>query len=1182
MFTTFKKIVVYSLLAYTILGFFLLPILVKSQIIQNFHKQSSAELSIENLSFNPYIFRLELSGVALYSQEKELLFSLDSFVVNLDPSYLFSGTIYVKELLLKAPEVNLVYTKERKINLLEIFPKEKDSPSQSTEEKGVLPHIVLAKVSLEEGALFYEDYTRKTPFEFSVEKIGFTLKDIDTYDINSTKGSMRFYSTLGDGGFVDLRSKIIGFEPFALQGSLDFEASKLYTEWKYVRDDLQLEVADGKISFHSEYYFNSEAIDETEIKSIEIDLSKLRIKPKMKHHDILTLAHLSIENGLVKPMKQWGHVDKIALNGLDVEVKREADGTIDWLEYIQSEKSSVEENTTKRDVKTQAWDFRVENIALEEMAFRVEDLAIKPAVTTELNRVDIYAKGVTLKGEEPFTYKMNILLNSESSCSLEGDVRIKELLVNSLSSCKNLNVVHYKPYIDTMAKEQLTLYNIDLKKAYIDFNISSKLFEDGENFEYSLEKSYFALKEAKVHKKSTQESLVSFEEFSLAGITLDSKTKELTIEKGTLLKPFIALKRYKNGQLNVEKLVVPKASKVVKKKSTTTDEKSFHVRLKEFGLQRGKLLFRDNNLSKRTSNSIRNLSVKLSNIDSQEKKWLSYRVFMNVTGKGVVQAQGKLQHTPLLQRGKFSIQNIALKKFSPYVEERAYVKIEDGELTLKGKTEFTPESKAADFHLESSFELSNFFVKHAKSKELLLSLSNVKSDQVTFELAPNRLYINELDIDSFYVNAKIDANKSMNFAQLLKETNSTKETQEHNSSESEPFPFNILKVQVSSGSAKFTDYSIPIKFSTHIHNVDGYIYAISNRVDATSYVNITGEVDKYGSTRLKGSVDSAQPKKYTDLTFNFKNIDLSSLSGYSASFAGHEIDSGKLYLDLGYKVLNSELKGSNNIIMKKVVLGKEVEDENVTVLPLGFVLGLLEDSDGIVDIDMPVEGNLDEPDFKYGALVLKTIGNLIAKAVLSPFKFLGSVMGIDTSDLEYLDFEAGKALITPPEREKLDKIAKMMQKKPKITLALTGHFNNSSDKEALALEKLIRFMLQRSEEKNEKDRESLINIELLESSYAALSTQEKLDALKERIEASSSEEAFSSKYKEALLSECLVLQGISHIELEELADKRVEAIKNYLVQEKFLDAHRVVQKESVEDTEDEKNIVKVKMEIEVE
>jgi hypothetical protein len=402
--------------------------------------------------------------------------------------------------------------------------------------------------------------------------------------------------------------------------------------------------------------------------------------------------------------------------------------------------------------------------------------------------------------------------------------------------------------------------------------------------------------------------------------------------------------------------------------------------------------------------------------------------------------------------------------------------------------------------------------------------------------------------------AKEDADES-------KEEVKQSKTKESSKNEKAAFPYRVEKLNLLSGSAKFADLSLPIKFQTNIHDVSGSILAISSITGDVSYVDVMGEVDAYGSAKLKGSLDSANPKKFTDLGLNFKNLELNAMSGYSASFAGYAIESGKLYLDLGYKIKDSELLGSNSIIIKKIKLGEEIKDENTSSLPLGFVIALLEDSEGVIDIDMPVAGNLDAPDFKYGALVLKTLGNLILKAVASPFTFLGAVMGIEGEKLEYISFEPGKAEILPPQREKLDQIVQMLVKRPKMFLSLSGVYDVQSDKKALQLEKLIALAIKESGAKSKEEQQNAMNIDTLEDIYEDIKDDDRLDKIEDALEEKYEGDEFKREYLKALVAENIVLQAISKEELEALAALRRENISAYLTKEQKLDVQRVLKTE---------------------
>jgi hypothetical protein len=184
--------------------------------------------------------------------------------------------------------------------------------------------------------------------------------------------------------------------------------------------------------------------------------------------------------------------------------------------------------------------------------------------------------------------------------------------------------------------------------------------------------------------------------------------------------------------------------------------------------------------------------------------------------------------------------------------------------------------------------------------------------------------------------------------------------------------------------------------------------------------------------KINGKLNTKAPKDFTDIHVNFDNLNLKQYTPYSLEFLGYKIAGGKLYLNLGYVIDHGKLVGKNQVVIKQIELGEE--KAGGAKWPLRLVVALLEDSDGVIDIDLPIEGDINNPDFKYGKVVWQVIGNLLTKAITSPFRLLGSLMGLDSEDdsLSSVGFEAGEAIILPPEREKLDKLTAMLIKRPKL------------------------------------------------------------------------------------------------------------------------------------------------------
>lgn len=1018
-----RKILFYVLSIYTILGFLVFPLTLKYELIKLISQETNSKLSIDKIYFNPYTFVLKISDVKLKSLDDKPLASIELIGMNLEPYSLFNAALHVKNFLLEKPQISIVYNKDETINLLSILKPSKSEQKSSDDKPVKIPRIILDKVSIFNGHVDYEDHTHKNRFDFAFNDIGFELKNVDTNDLNSSNASLKFYTHLSDGGFVDLRSSLVGFKPFIVKGSLGFESAKLYTEWRYLQDYLNIEIADGKLSAHSDYYVNLDDLDSTLLSNIDIYLNNLRIKPKSAPKDILSFNSFSVKGASVKPMLSDVHIKNITLDSLNAKVQKTKKAEIDWLDYIKtnfdSKNNSKEKQNALNDKENpKPWSVGIDKIALKDL--------------------DVSFKDNT------------------------------KMAKNALSKLNDFDLV---------------IPNISLEN----FKIRSKEPDEDEDFRATLDK---------------------------------------------------------------------------------------------FALNSGRLTFKDEALPGSAKTTIDNIELSASDIDSKKTSWLKYDASLRINKKGYIKSDGKLSHAPLEQEGTFKVDRVSLKEITPYIQRSAFISIDDGYLDIDTKTKYAPSKKRADLNVKGYADIRNFFLSDSRNKTSLVSFNKLALNGLNLSLMPNRAYVNRVDLNSFYVNAIVNKDKSMNLSSLAKKSNAqSKSVKKSKKSSKDDFVVKINRIKVKDGSAKFADLSLPILFKTDIHDLNGEIRSISNTKGKNSYVDITGEVDKYGSTKLKGNINSSNPKAYTDLDLNFKNLELSSLSGYSASFAGYKIDNGKLYLDLGYNILNSKLKSTNSVVIKKIELGDTIEDENVTTLPLGFVIGLLEDDEGVIDIDLPIEGNIDEPDFKYGALVWKTLGNLITKAVTSPFNFLGSMLGLDGDKLEAIEFEPGLPVITPPEKEKLDSIVKIMKKRPKLLLAISAKYDEKTDKYAIAKAKTDTMIMKENDEENEK--KVNITIDVLEDIYEKLKDDDGLEKIEDALDEKYSGDEFDAAYLKAAYEACISAQTITKKELEELARKRADNLVSYLDVNGGIDPKRIIKNDISNTDESLDDVVKTKLQIEV-
>ncbi|MFM2033575.1 MAG: hypothetical protein RJA32_210 [Pseudomonadota bacterium] len=262
------------------------------------------------------------------------------------------------------------------------------------------------------------------------------------------------------------------------------------------------------------------------------------------------------------------------------------------------------------------------------------------------------------------------------------------------------------------------------------------------------------------------------------------------------------------------------------------------------------------------------------------------------------------------------------------------------------------------------------------------------------------------------------------------------------------FEVDIKAVKVNQGKMYFSDASIKPGFKTNINQLNGSLLGVSNVPGQYATIALDGTVDKSGSFRARGQAAFEEPRRNADVSMSFKNLPLNSINPYSMNFAGYRIDDGRIDVDLRYTAKEGQLLGKNRFVIRKIKLGEEVPDFKGTKLPIRLAIAVLEDSDGMIDVNIPIKGNVDSPEFSVGHLFWQALRNVLSNIVTAPFRALASLFGEEGMDGIYT--AAGESVITPPEQEKLEKVAKLLEKKANAIVEFYGTYDPQIDRQELA------------------------------------------------------------------------------------------------------------------------------------
>jgi flagellar motor protein MotB len=257
----------------------------------------------------------------------------------------------------------------------------------------------------------------------------------------------------------------------------------------------------------------------------------------------------------------------------------------------------------------------------------------------------------------------------------------------------------------------------------------------------------------------------------------------------------------------------------------------------------------------------------------------------------------------------------------------------------------------------------------------------------------------------------------------------------------------------------YTDNFIKPNYSAVLDNLGGKISGLSTDPASQAALDLRGQVN-HAPLTIAGTLNPLAKDLRLDIKADVKGMELAPLSPYSGKYVGYGIEKGKLSFEVGYKVENGKLAASNRLVLDQLTFGERIESPTATKLPVMLAVSLLRDHNGVIDINLPIGGSLDDPQFSIGAILIKVIGNLIVKAVTAPFALLGSIVGGGDKDLSVIVFEPGADTLSPDAQTRLKDLAKALAQRPRLNLEIAGRVDPEADAEGLGRAEIQRKVLE--------------------------------------------------------------------------------------------------------------------------
>ncbi len=566
------------------------------------------------------------------------------------------------------------------------------------------------------------------------------------------------------------------------------------------------------------------------------------------------------------------------------------------------------------------------------------------------------------------------------------------------------------------------------------------------------------------------------------------------------------------------------------------------------------------------------IAIKGSSLSTRKNSKGTLELSLNINGKGFLRTSGTVALNPPALDATIAMGDIALRPFQPYVAQKADVLLVGGRFATTGTARVkVTDTKGISATYRGSASLNRLAVHDSQTNDHLLIWKSLRFDRIDAGFNPLYVKIGTISMSDFFALIVVEEDGTLNLQKITKkepasDENSVEERKQETSASvvtkqvpadsGTPPDITIQQVTLKGGNINFVDKHIKPMFTANLLDMEGMVTGLSSQEDRMADVLLRGSFDRYAPLVISGKINPLGKNLFADIKAEFKDMELSPLTPYSGTYIGSAIEKGKLSFALQYHIEKKKLEAKNDIFIDQLTLGEKIDSPKATKLPVGFAIALLKDRHGEIKLDIPVSGEIDNPEFRIFKIILKVLVNLLVKAATSPFALLSSLIGGE--ELGYVEFDYGASAVTEQNAKKLDTLVNALYDRPALKLEIAGYVDPANDSEGLRAERMKSMIVAQKIKDQRRKGGQPVSLESVQISDAEYPIYLKKAYKNGKFSKPRNLFGFAKDLPDAEMEKLLLASiQINDDDLRQLASLRARTIRDFILQSQKVEPERV-------------------------
>jgi len=760
-------------------------------------------------------------------------------------------------------------------------------------------------------------------------------------------------------------------------------------------------------------------------------------------------GELFVDLDLASAWKRAVVLDDVRLAGLRLHAHVDAAGDLNLaaLGASPEEPVAAEPAPTEEDASF-AWPpITVKKLDLIDVRVGFRDDSVAEPFEFELGPLELSLVDLSTRPDSKSPYTLSATAPTGEKLEWNGFVTINPLQSSGEIHLANLSLARLWRYVRGSLPLDLAVSSVDVATKY-------ELQREGDAIVVKLADGNLRVRTISVSASGVKSHLVALDSVAVDGVAIDVAGETVRVGRVALKGGNLNVSLDADGKTNFDRIFPGAEPSAEEPADATAPDSTWKVSIDAIDLSDFAVAFADHSVEPPLELSLDPIDVELTGVTTTPGEAFTVDAVVAVGEGGNLALALETQLEPLSVQGTIKASGLPLPAFQGYVSPFARLTIPSGAAGADGTVAIgIGENGATTVRYDGSLEILDLALREPEQPLDLLRWQRLGLNGVALDTGAATLAIETVEVVDPYAVVGLDDEGNLTIDRVVVTTAAAAgEGAAPPPSEAQDagMRIHIGAVRLSGGTVEFTDRSVRPNFTTSLDELQVQLDGLRFDDLGGIVVDLSAKVDDDAPLSISGTISPPGHAEPTDVKVRLSGYDLKAVTPYVGRYVGYGVDKGKLTLELAYRLDKMTLVGANDVVAQRFSLGERVESADATTMPVKLALAVLRDGKGKIALNVPVRGDVNDPQFTLRGAILSTFTNILQRAVTSPFSILGSVVGIGADELSKIEFAAGSADLVGDEEKKIDGLAKALSARPGLQLEIRGVADTPTDAPALA------------------------------------------------------------------------------------------------------------------------------------